>query len=218
MTSTFDLYQFFVRSADADVERYLKLFTFLPIAQIHTIMDEHRLDKSKRTAQHTLAFEVVELIHGIGAAQSVQAEHRRLFNQNFSLDSLRADPDPSRPAPETAAIEARPPGAWNSSLNPYAKPTTAESASSVHLTLPQSLIVGKSFSKVLWSAGLVSSKTEAARLILNKGCYVGSKIGKGGTATTMGDSLNSTAVAEPNSGESEMFIIDGDVLIITIGK
>ncbi|KAI3301190.1 hypothetical protein DTO002I6_380 [Penicillium roqueforti] len=35
MTTTFELYQFFVRTPDDTVERYLKLFTFIPLPEIH---------------------------------------------------------------------------------------------------------------------------------------------------------------------------------------
>lgn len=41
MTSVFDFYQFFLRTADADVERQLLLFTFLPVEDVKRVMLEH---------------------------------------------------------------------------------------------------------------------------------------------------------------------------------
>jgi tyrosyl-tRNA synthetase len=217
MTSSFDLYQFFLRTADADVERYLKLFTFLPISEIQGIMEEHRLDESKRTAQHKLAYEFVELAHGLGAAQSASKQHKQLFDPDISIDSIRADSSLAASASESTKGKARPPGDWNNSLNEYVEPTTVSNAPSVHLKLPRSLVVGQPLPKVLWSAGLVSSRGEGQRLISNKGCKIGSKTGRGADTVTMGDGLAFTA---PGSGNAlaEQYLIEGDLLIFKIGK
>jgi tyrosyl-tRNA synthetase len=213
MTSTFDLYQFFLRSADADVERYLKLFTFLPIADIQSIMEEHRLDESRRIAQHKLAYEFVELIHGLGAAQVAEQQHKTLFSKDVSIDSLRAD------APLAEDKEAQVPGDWSSSLNKYAKPVSAVSTtSSVHLKLPQSLVVNQSFTRVLWSAGLVSSKAEGQRLIQNKGCHVGSRSGRGANNTQMADYLSFVPIISNKPEETKDYIVDENLLILRVGK
>lgn len=62
-TSSFQLYQFLIRTADANVEQYLKLFTFLPLSQIKQIMDNHNKAPEKRAAQKKLAEEVTLLVH-----------------------------------------------------------------------------------------------------------------------------------------------------------
>lgn len=217
-TSTFDLYQFFVRTADADVEKYLKLFTFLPISEIRALMDEHRLDESKRIAQHKLAFEFVELVHGLKAAQSAEQQHKVLFVENISIDSLRANMSPANSAPETGQKDGQPPGEWSNSLNKYAPPAHMEDAPSVHARLPRSLVVGQPIHKVFWSAGLVSSKTEGVKLVANKGCHIGSKTGRGAVNTKMGDQLAFTPVTSSHASETEKYIIDGDILILRIGK
>ena len=218
MTSTFDLYQFFLRTADADVEKYLKLFTFLPIAEIRDIMEEHRLDESKRTAQHKLAFEFVELVHGLGAAQNAQRQHKALFDGQISVTSLRADSSPATPAPETAKEEARPSGEWSNSLNKYASPAHMDNAPPVHMMLPRSLVVGQPIHKVFWSAGLVASRSEGQRLVVNKGCHVGSRTGRGAVTATMGDQLMFTPVRSSHASETEKYIIEGDLLILRVGK
>jgi tyrosyl-tRNA synthetase len=218
MTSTFDLYQFFLRTADADVEKYLKLFTFIPIADIKSIMDEHVLDESKRTAQHKLAFDFVELVHGLTAAQDAERQHRMLFDKHVSIGSLRAEASAATIAPEPEKEEARRPGDWNISLNKYVKPVTKDNAPSVHLKLPRSLVVGQTLNKVLWSAGLVSSRGEGQRLIAARGCHIGSKTGRGAATNAMEDYLSFTQVTNVKATDTEEYIIDGDLLILRIGK
>ena len=71
-----NFFKFFLRCADADVERYLKLFTFLPMSVIKSTMEQHETDQSKRVAQHKLAYEFVELVHGLTNAQEAEARIR----------------------------------------------------------------------------------------------------------------------------------------------
>ncbi|KAI0575378.1 TyrS Tyrosyl-tRNA synthetase [Pyrenophora tritici-repentis] len=92
MLKPFDLYQYFLRTADADVERYLKLFTFLPLDSIALLMTSQNRDPSKRIAQHALAQEIVELAHGAAEAKKVAMAHKDAFGQGtntFSLFTLR---------------------------------------------------------------------------------------------------------------------------------
>ena len=42
-TSPFELYQFFVRTKDADVEKLLNLFTFLPLGEINQLMTKQNV-------------------------------------------------------------------------------------------------------------------------------------------------------------------------------
>lgn len=88
LTSPFELYGFLLRSADADVERYLKLFTFLPLDHISAVMAEHQADPGQRKAQHLLASEVVELVHGIEEAKKTKTEHT--ISRTPTLESLQA--------------------------------------------------------------------------------------------------------------------------------
>lgn len=63
-SSSFQMYQYFVRSKDSDVEKFLKLFTFLPLGRIKEIMTEHVKQPEKREAQKILAENVTLLVHG----------------------------------------------------------------------------------------------------------------------------------------------------------
>ena len=91
MTSLFDLYAYWVKTADADVERYLKFFTFLPLEDISTIMAQHTEDnRSQRKPQHTLAYEIIELIHGKANADQARKQYLERAEQrkNTSLSML----------------------------------------------------------------------------------------------------------------------------------
>ena len=78
-TSPYKFYQFWINTEDNDAERLLKLFTFLPLEEIASVMSAHGKDPSARTAQRRLAFEAAKLVHGEAAAQSVEAASALLF-------------------------------------------------------------------------------------------------------------------------------------------
>ena len=66
-TSPYEMYQFFINTADADAIRFLKLFTFLTKAEILEIEAKFEAAPHERLAQKMLAQEVVTLIHGEAA-------------------------------------------------------------------------------------------------------------------------------------------------------
>ncbi|KAL4804301.1 hypothetical protein BDV18DRAFT_142915 [Aspergillus unguis] len=217
MTSTFELYQFFVRTPDDAVERYLKMFTFVPLPEIAKIMEEQNKDPSKRVAQHALAREFLELIHGKQEAEVAANQHRQLFRPRSST----AEPSPplenrvyGNPlSPKSEFINP-------ASGNPHAPQANFANMPSTRVTLPESLVVNTPFAKILWSAGLVASKSEGQRIINNNGANVGSRPGikgseKGGG---MGDSLSFTPIRTWVGEKTREFIIDGDLLILKLGK
>jgi len=63
-TSPFKFYQYWINTSDADVENFIKLFTFLSEAEINTLTEEHNKDKGKRILQKELAKLVTCLVHG----------------------------------------------------------------------------------------------------------------------------------------------------------
>jgi tyrosyl-tRNA synthetase len=72
-TSPYQFYQFWVNTDDRDVERYLKLFTFLRLDRIDATLAEHAADPGRRVAQRLLAREVTATVHGeAAAAQAVE--------------------------------------------------------------------------------------------------------------------------------------------------
>ena len=78
-TTPYQFYQFWINIDDRDVERYLKLFTFLPLAEISAIMAEQARDPGKRPAQRLLARDVTERVHGKSAAEEAIRTSAALF-------------------------------------------------------------------------------------------------------------------------------------------
>lgn len=63
-TSPYKFYQFWINTADADVYRFLKFFTFLSIEEIDAIEDEDKNSGVAPKAQYILAEQVTSLVHG----------------------------------------------------------------------------------------------------------------------------------------------------------
>jgi tyrosyl-tRNA synthetase len=80
-TSPYQFYQFWINTDDRDVERYLKLFTFLPLEEISSAMAEHGRDPGKRIAQRLLARDVTGRIHGVDAAEEAVRTSEALFRR-----------------------------------------------------------------------------------------------------------------------------------------
>ncbi|KAJ3867907.1 tyrosine-tRNA ligase [Lentinula novae-zelandiae] len=102
LTSVFDFYQYFLKVEDADVEKYMKIFTFLPLSEIQMVMKVHKSEPDKRTAQRRLAAEVTELIHGAPGVLSAETMSKIVFRHPNSrthtldaqtlIDAFRGDP------------------------------------------------------------------------------------------------------------------------------
>ncbi|XP_052646515.1 tyrosine--tRNA ligase, mitochondrial [Harpia harpyja] len=90
-TSPFELYQFFVRQQDNIVEKYLKLFTFLPLEEIDHIMEMHAKEPEKWGPQKRLAAEVTKLVHGREGLESAKRCTKALYHS--SMEALEAMSD-----------------------------------------------------------------------------------------------------------------------------
>ncbi|XP_025896134.1 tyrosine--tRNA ligase, mitochondrial, partial [Nothoprocta perdicaria] len=90
-TSPFELYQFFVRQQDSIVEKYLKLFTFLPLEEIRHIMEMHAKEPEKWGPQKRLAAEVTKLVHGREGLESAKRCTKALYHS--SVEALEAMSD-----------------------------------------------------------------------------------------------------------------------------
>ncbi|HET9065658.1 MAG TPA: tyrosine--tRNA ligase [Gemmatimonadales bacterium] len=89
-TSPYQFHQFWLRQDDVDVERLLRFFTFLPLADIADLMDRHGRDPSSRTAQRALADDVTQRIHGIDALRRATLAGAILFGTG-DLDQADAE-------------------------------------------------------------------------------------------------------------------------------
>ena len=87
-TSPYKFYQFWVNTDDRDVEKLLKLYTFLPLEEIAAIMTEHNAAPEKRVAQKKLALEVTATVHGLDTAKSVITASEILFNPKIDFTGV----------------------------------------------------------------------------------------------------------------------------------
>ena len=81
MTSPYAWYQYFINTADADVIRYLRWFTFLTqeeLAELQQAVDER---PHTRQAQRRLAQEMTNLVHGKDATRAVELAAQALFGR-----------------------------------------------------------------------------------------------------------------------------------------
>ena len=89
MVSPYEYWQFWRNTEDADVERFLKLFTELPLDEIAKLATLRNEDINE--AKKTLATEATALLHGRSAAEEAAETARRTFeegNRGGSLPSI----------------------------------------------------------------------------------------------------------------------------------
>jgi len=73
-TSVYRFYQFWIRTDDRDVVRYLKFFTFLGREEIEALAAQHQERPEARAAHKALAREMTDLLHGPAAtAEAIRA-------------------------------------------------------------------------------------------------------------------------------------------------
>ncbi|MFV3013061.1 tyrosine--tRNA ligase [Clostridium botulinum] len=79
-TSPYEFYQYWRNVADADVEKCLRLITFLPMDEVRRLssLEGAEINEAKRV----LAFEVTKLIHGEEEAQKAKVAAEALFGGN----------------------------------------------------------------------------------------------------------------------------------------
>lgn len=81
LTSPYAWYQYFVNTADADVVRYLKWFTFLSRDEIAELEKTTEESPHLRTAQKRLAAEMTTLIHGAEHTAAAELASQALFGR-----------------------------------------------------------------------------------------------------------------------------------------
>jgi tyrosyl-tRNA synthetase len=81
MTSPYAWYQYFVNVGDADVGRYLRMFTFLPLEEIEQLEKTVAERPHLRAGQRRLAEELTTLVHGSHQTAQVVAASQALFGR-----------------------------------------------------------------------------------------------------------------------------------------
>lgn len=188
-TTAFDLYGYFVRRSDDEVEKLLKMFTFMPMETISTLMEQHRANPQERKAQHALAFDVVSLVHGSERAVKEAQQHEFRFGSRLSGIA-------KEPSPDSGII-------------------TPNNAPRSDIKLPRS-IMDLSPAKILHACGLASSSSEGNRLLSQQGAYIAAQPGQ--KRGLVPGNLSWTPMKAWFPEETAKFLIDERMLIMRKGK
>ena len=150
LTTPYEYYQYWVNCDDADVVRFMKLFTFLPLEEIAVAgsLEDARLNMAKAV----LAYEATKISHGAQAAVAAWRASMEAFHSRPVEDDLFPSSDIPRQAPEA-----------DTSAIPRFKITRSDIESGLLMT------------SLCARAGLTVSMSEAKRLIAQGGVYAGER-------------------------------------------
>jgi tyrosyl-tRNA synthetase len=145
-TSPFDFYQYWVNTDDRDVSKFLRLYTFLPPAEIQAVDNFEGQDLN--ICKTILAYEVTSITHGSANAVAAYEAASRIFGQRHLPKDLL--PSSSIPRRILTASEA--------------EPTTSMRADRLEEGIPAFELFAET--------GLCASRSAARRLIEQGGAYV----------------------------------------------
>jgi tyrosyl-tRNA synthetase len=147
LTSPYEYYQYWINREDADLERFLALFTFLPLEEIAVVkeLSDARLNMAKAV----LAFEATKITHGQEAAIAAW----RASATAFGVKPVERDLFPSSAIPRL-----------NEGLDSESIPSLEKDRAS--------LIAGIPAFELFHEGNLCSSRGEAKRLLSQGGGYV----------------------------------------------
>jgi len=147
LTSPYEYYQYWINADDADVERFLALFTMLPMDEVRQVRDLS--DARLNMAKAVLAFEATKITHGEEAALAAW----KAAAAAFRAKPVEASLFPSSTIPRTDQTE-----------DVSAIPAIEKSLAALKAGVPAF--------ELFFEAGLCSSKGEARRLLSQGGGYV----------------------------------------------
>jgi tyrosyl-tRNA synthetase len=147
LTSPYEYYQFWINTDDSDVERFLALFTFLPMEEVREVRS--LADSRLNMAKAVLAFEATKITHGYEAAIAAWMASATAFNTKPVVKGLFPSSNIPRedPTRDVSAI-----------------PSTEKSRSELERGIPAF--------KLACETGLAGTSGDARRLIAQGGIYV----------------------------------------------
>ncbi|KAJ3064057.1 tyrosyl-tRNA synthetase [Podochytrium sp. JEL0797] len=143
MCSVFDFYQFFRRTPDSEVKRYLKYFTFMAEEEVDALMARHEASPESHFPQRTLAYEVTHLVHGSENAKRSEIKSRLLYDTDRGSDQLSV----------------------SDILDAFEGDNRL-------VRLPRDQVVGKTVAEVAARSGSVKSVSAARKLVSSGGLYL----------------------------------------------
>jgi tyrosyl-tRNA synthetase len=147
LTTPYDYYQYWINCDDADLERFLKLFTFLPLEEISIV--KRLTDAQLNMAKAVLAFEATRITHGVQEAIAAWQASMEAFHSR----PVDADMFPSCTIPRAAAA-------------------SDTSAISRYKISRKEMDAGVQICAACAKAGLTQSISETKRLIEQGGIYI----------------------------------------------
>lgn len=96
-TSPYAFYQYWLGATDADVGKFLKMFSWRPLAEIAEILSAHNIAPHDRLAQKALAEDFTHWVHGAVGVASAKAATAVMFGSSLdgiddaTLGALEAD-------------------------------------------------------------------------------------------------------------------------------
>lgn len=147
LTTPYDYFQYWINTEDADVQRFLALFTLLPMEEVREA--EKLVDSDLNMAKAVLAFEATKITHGQDAAIAAWGA----AVDTFGLKPVSPDLFPSSSIPRTGI-----------SRDISAMPAVAKTRAEIAAGIPAF--------ELFHDVGLCKSRGEARRLITQGGAYV----------------------------------------------
>ncbi|MEO7034438.1 MAG: tyrosine--tRNA ligase [Polyangiaceae bacterium] len=83
-TSPYAFYQFWLNTPDADVVKYLKIFSFLTHEELNRLSADHDANPGARSAHRALAEHMTELLHGAGGLAHARSASQALFSGDIA--------------------------------------------------------------------------------------------------------------------------------------
>jgi tyrosyl-tRNA synthetase len=147
LTSPYEYYQYWVNVEDADVARFLALFTYLPVDEIRQV--RNLADARLNMAKAVLAFEATKVTHGEKEAVAAWESSQAAFGGRAIDPAIL----PSSSIPRESAA-----------MDYSAMPRIIKSREELEKGIPAF--------ELLYEAQLCTSKAEARRIIAQGGAYV----------------------------------------------
>ena len=88
-TSPYEFYQYWLQAADADAEKYIKIFTLKQKEEIEALITEHQQAPHLRILHTALAQDITKRVHGNKGLEQAEKLTQFLFGRNTSEESLQ---------------------------------------------------------------------------------------------------------------------------------
>ncbi|AER40826.1 MAG: tyrosine--tRNA ligase [Flavobacteriales bacterium] len=83
-TSPYKFYQFLMNISDMEIEKFIRIYTFLPKEKIDTLISKHRKNPEKRFLQKKVASEITQWVHGKESYEKIVKISNILFEKEYT--------------------------------------------------------------------------------------------------------------------------------------